>query len=83
MDVIITLSEYTDFIYKTLGLKKSVDFYRNLAQAGKLENAFLNDTGRWFVKVKRSIYQSDDIEKLVEENIKLKEKIESIQKICS
>lgn len=83
MDIIITLSEYADFIHKTLGLKKSVGFYRNLANTGKLENAFLNDTGRWFVKIKSSIYQSNDIEKLIEENIKLKEKLETIQKICS
>lgn len=78
MHIILTLSEFKKLTEKTLGIKKSLDFYRNLAKGGKLENAF-QQGNRWYVRVKTSVYQTDIVEDLIAENIKLKEKLNLIK----
>ena len=82
MNVIITLSEYANFISKNFGLDKPDSFYRYLAKTNQLKNAFVTENGRWLIKVKSSIYQINNIEDLIKENIELKEKLNNIKKIC-
>ncbi|MDE6182283.1 MAG: hypothetical protein K2F59_03665 [Eubacteriales bacterium] len=80
-NVILTLPEFAKFTNEILGLEKPLTFYQNLAKTGQLKNSYLEDNNRYYVKMDASVYQAKDMQEIIEENIRLKEKLENIKKL--
>ena len=80
-NVILTLPEFAEFIEATFGLGKPLSFYQNLARIGRLKNSYLADNNRYYVKIDACVYQAKDMQAVIDENIRLKEKLNNIKKM--